>query len=73
MEGRSRFLRVGDVAVELGVSRCRAYGMVREGRIPHVRQGRAIRIPAEAFEHWMREQNERALRTVAGAETGDGR
>jgi excisionase family DNA binding protein len=68
---KSRFLRVADVAVQLGVSRGRAYGLVREGRIPAVRQGRGVRIPAEAFEAWMKGRVEAALAAVreAGEQT----
>jgi excisionase family DNA binding protein len=50
----------------LGVSRVRAYQLVKEGRVPAVRlpQGR-IKIPRAAWEAWVEEQNERALANLA--------
>jgi excisionase family DNA binding protein len=61
MKCGSRFLRIADVAVELGLSVSRTYELAREGRIPAIRQGRGVRIPAEAFERWMEGRVEAAL------------
>ena len=58
-----RFLKISDVARELGLSTSRTYALVREGHIP-VRRGRAVRIPRVAFERWIEGRIEAALATV---------
>jgi excisionase family DNA binding protein len=64
----SRYLRVRDVARELGVSVGRCYSLAREGRIPAVRQGRAVLIPAEAFERWWARRVDEALRAASSSD-----
>lgn len=41
---KQEFLRVPEVAKLLRISRARAYEMVADGSIPHVRVGRCIRV-----------------------------
>ncbi len=61
------FLTVPEVAAEMGLSRQRIYDMVlREGLIPHVRHGRAIRIPASAWQEWLNTQHKAAMNSMNG-------
>lgn len=61
------FLTVPEVAAEMGLSRQRIYDMVlREGLIPHVRHGRAIRIPKSAWQEWLAAQHDAAMQSVNG-------
>ena len=60
-------LRPRDVAPRLGVSPRRVYQLVREGGLPAIRQGRAIRIPRAAFEQWLADCATRALSAVLSA------
>lgn len=53
-------LKVEQVAQLLAVSRSQAYALVREGRIPSVKVGNAIRVPRRALEAWLDEQTRRA-------------
>ena len=50
-------LRPEDAAEIIGVSRSKLYKMVALGVVPSVRLGgRALRVPAEALEKWVRSQ-----------------
>ena len=53
-------LKPSDLAPRLGVTTGRVYQLIAEGLIPSVRIGRAIRIPREAWNEWLREQHRRA-------------
>jgi prophage regulatory protein len=53
-------LRPSDLAPRLGVTTGRVYQLIAEGLIPSVRIGRAIRIPRDAWEQWLKEQSRRA-------------
>lgn len=48
------YLRPVDVAGELGLTRSAVYKMLREDRLPKVRFGKSVRIPAAAFQAWCR-------------------
>ncbi len=62
---RRPFLTVSEVGQLLGVSSPRAYALVAAGKIPAVRFGRRIRVPAQAFEKWLANLSDQALREVA--------
>ena len=53
-------LKPSDLAARLGVTTGRVYQLIAEGVIPSVRIGRAIRIPREAWNEWLKEQHRRA-------------
>jgi len=46
-------LRASDVAPLLGVTTRRVYQLIRAGRLPGLRTGRAVRIPRRAWEQWL--------------------
>ena len=48
-------LRVPEAAESAGISRSLAYELIAEGRMPSVRVGRSIRVPAEALREWVNE------------------
>lgn len=50
-----------EIAARLGVTTAAVYKMTSQNRLPHVRFGRAVRIPRPAWEAWMAEQNSAAL------------
>ena len=47
---KQEFLRVSEVAKLLRISRARAYEMIADGSIPHVRVGRCIRVRLNKLE-----------------------
>ena len=49
-------LTVAEMARRLGIGRTMAYEFLRAGRIPHVRFGRVIKMPAAAFDEWVRRE-----------------
>jgi excisionase family DNA binding protein len=59
-----RFLRVGDVADALGLSRSRVYQLMEDGTIPHIRLGRSVVIPPDAWERWLAVKRDQALSAV---------
>lgn len=46
-------LRVDEAARLLGIGTTLAYELVGQGRLPHVRLGRAVRVPRRALEAWI--------------------
>jgi excisionase family DNA binding protein len=74
-EKRERvFLSMWEVARRLDVSISRAYALTRAGAIPHIRRGRAVRVPKGAFDAWVAGQEREALAALraAHAETATG-
>lgn len=51
-------LNAMDVAEALGISRAAAYILVQSESFPHMRIGRRIFVPKEAFLRWIAEQTE---------------
>lgn len=49
----SRVLTVDEAAAELGIGRSLAYEAVRRGEIPHIKLGKRIVIPRDAFERML--------------------
>ena len=54
-------LRIDEAARLLGIGTTLAYEMVGQGRLPHVRLGRSVRVPRAALEAWI------AANTVAAS------
>jgi excisionase family DNA binding protein len=61
----SPFLRARDIAPLLGVSSQRVAQLLREGRIPAVREGRSVLVPRPAWDAWIRQRTEDAMRNFA--------
>jgi excisionase family DNA binding protein len=59
-----QFFKPAEIAPQLGVTTGRLYQLIRAGRIPVIREGRAIRIPRGAWNAWLRVRNRRALAAV---------
>lgn len=53
-------LRVPEAARMLGIARSLAYEMARDGRLPAIHIGKAVRIPRRRLERWIEEQTEAA-------------
>jgi len=51
-------LNAMDVAEALGISRAVAYTLVQSGSFPHMRIGRRILVPKDAFLRWIAERTE---------------
>ena len=49
-------LTVPEAARRLGIGRNQAYALARSGRIPAIRLGRRLLVPAAALERWLEEQ-----------------
>ncbi len=67
MDTQKELLKAADVAPQLGVTTGRVYQMIAEGTIPATRVGRSIRIPRQAWEAWVGEQNAHAQASVQAA------
>lgn len=46
-------LRVPEVAATLGIARSLAYEMARDGRLPAIHIGKAVRVPRRRLEAWI--------------------
>jgi len=46
-------MRVPEVAESLGIARSMAYQMARDGRLPAVHIGKAVRVPRRALAEWI--------------------
>jgi excisionase family DNA binding protein len=66
----SILLRPDEVRETLGLSRTVVYGMIASGELPVVRIGRAVRVPREGLERWVRERIEGAATDQAPAALG---
>ena len=53
----SMLLRIPEVAQTLGIARSLAYEMARDGRLPTIHIGKAVRVPRRRrLEAWIEEQ-----------------
>jgi excisionase family DNA binding protein len=52
--------RINEAAATLGISRSKAYGLINAGKLPVIRIGATMRIPAEALREWVRKQARRS-------------
>jgi excisionase family DNA binding protein len=61
-------LKAEEVARRLQVARATVYAMVAAGDLPTVRigRGRAIRVPADALENWIKRQSDGAVGHACG-------
>jgi excisionase family DNA binding protein len=60
MTADSRWLRVKDIASMLSLSERFVYSAIEGGDLPAVRWGRAVRVPRQAFEQWLRDKEAQA-------------
>ncbi len=58
------YMKPREVASRLGLSETRVYQMCASGILPHIRMGRAVRIPRVAFELWENNQVDQAMASV---------
>ena len=61
------YYRVAEITSLLVVSRRRIYQRLAERKLPHVRYGRAIRVPRAALEQWLAAECRQALRVTDGS------
>lgn len=59
------FLKPEEVAERLGTSVRQVQRLVRQGRIPHVRRGRLIRVPCAAWEQYLISQTASAIDSMS--------
>ncbi len=48
------YLKPSDIARRLALHRSQVYKLIKDGALPHIRIGRAVRVPAPAFEAYVR-------------------
>jgi excisionase family DNA binding protein len=48
------YLRPSDIARRLALHRSQIYKLIKDGTLPHIRIGRAVRVPVGAFEAYLR-------------------
>ena len=56
--------RPAEVGEAIGVSRARAYELIKAGQIPSVRIGASIRVPVDALRQWIAQQLETSTQGV---------
>jgi excisionase family DNA binding protein len=59
------FFTLAEVAERLRISPTRAYQLVAQGRIPHVRRGRRVLVPVLAWREWLAKKAGEALAAVS--------
>lgn len=64
MKANKPFLHPTEVAQLLGVTPSRVYQMIQAGELPATKVGGRIRIPTEAWAHWLKGKNDDALASV---------
>lgn len=48
------YLKPSEIATRLALHRSQVYKLIKDGTLPHIRIGRAVRVPAPAFEAYLR-------------------
>jgi excisionase family DNA binding protein len=61
MKTSKPFLTLPEVARMLGVTPARAYQLCHSGVLPHIRRGRRLLVPADAWRRWVNEETDRAM------------
>lgn len=51
-------MNVNEMAQHLGISRPKAYELVKQDGFPAIFLGKRIIIPVEAFQHWLMESSQ---------------
>ena len=60
-------LRAEEVARALGLGRSKTYELIASGQLPVVKLGRAVRVPREALQQWVRDHTTQGLADEAEA------
>ena len=66
------YLKPSDIARRLSVHRSYVYGLINDGTLPHIRIGKAVRVPAAAFEAFVRAREAEAATAGKEVVTGAG-
>jgi excisionase family DNA binding protein len=61
MPNQPAMLKVPEVAARLGISTSKAWELSRSGRLPIVRIGKSVRVPADALDKWIAARTEGAV------------
>jgi len=56
MDNQSLMLTIPEVAKMLKIGKVKAYELARQGVIPSIRLGRAVRVPRQAFLNWLQQK-----------------
>lgn len=51
-------LKVNDAAKALSLSRSKTYELIHSGELPSIRIGKAVRVPSDALEAWIKQRME---------------
>lgn len=60
----THYLKPSDIARRLSVHRSYVYNLIKDGTLPHIRIGKAVRVPAAAFETFVRSREEESPRSA---------
>jgi excisionase family DNA binding protein len=61
LRGERLLYTMAEAAAVLGIGRSTVYELARTGALPVMHVGRAVRVPREAIEEWVREQVRRGV------------
>jgi excisionase family DNA binding protein len=59
------YLKPSDLARQLALHRSQVYKLINDGTLPHIRIGRAVRVPAAAFQAYLRSLHQPLRETTA--------
>jgi excisionase family DNA binding protein len=66
------YLKPSDIAERLALHRSQVYKLIKDGTLPHIRIGKAVRVPAPAYEAYLRSLHASSHDTdVANRDVGD--
>jgi excisionase family DNA binding protein len=69
MNDQPLFLRAADLAPKLRLTRRRVNQLLQQGVLPSIRRGRAVLVPAGAWDTWVAQQADRALDRLGAGES----
>jgi excisionase family DNA binding protein len=54
IEIMGKLLKPNEVAQQLGIGRSLTYELIAQGKIPHIRLGRCIRVSEQSLQEWLK-------------------
>src|SRR3954454_8340104 len=60
------YLKPSSIAARLDVHRTQVYKLIKDGTLPHIRIGKAVRVPRPAFEAYLRSLHDKQV--ISGEE-----
>ena len=62
-------ISIAEIAEKLGVSRAYVYQLQKDGKLPSVRLGRRVIVPLPAWNQWLGQLSDDAIRSLSSGVT----